>query len=249
MTDHQHWPHANVCIFPTIEELSHAAAERTVKIVNEAFDRRGRCSLALAGGSTPATLYRLLASSPFRYAAPWQKVHYFWSDERCVPPDHPESNYLLARTTMLCSLEIPESQIHRMPGEEDPPRAAEMVEKKIRDVLEITHGFFPRIDLVLLGMGEDGHTASLFANAPDLHESERWAIASVKPGGWRRITLSLPAINHAHHIMFLVAGSGKAHMLKRALGDPTPEVPAGLVRAVEGELHWMVDQAAASDIT
>lgn len=236
-------------VFDGIDALAQGAAETTLAIVHEALKRRGRCSIALAGGSTPATLYRLLGSPAYQYAAPWDQVHFFWGDERCVPPDHPESNYLLARTAMLDFLGVPQGRIHRMRGEEDPDRAAEMYEREIRDTLETSPGFAPRFDLVMLGMGADGHTASLFPSGLELGEKQRWVISTVKPGGWRRVTLTLPVLTNAHNTMFLVAGEGKAGMVRRALFDPpSHEVPAGLVRPVGGRLLWLMDGPAASAI-
>jgi 6-phosphogluconolactonase len=240
------FPNPGLNVYADIEALSFSGAVLVARLAEEAVAQRGICTMALAGGYTPGTLYRIFASTTLRHSMPWERIHVFWSDERCVPPDHPDSNHLLARTTFLDAVGIPEGQIHRMRGEDDPVRAAEGYEWEVRHFFETSPGFQPRFDIVLLGMGEDGHTASLFANAPDLEEPTRTVIASVKPGGWRRISLTLNAINAARHVVFLAAGGAKAAMVARALGEPDRAVPAGLVRPSDGKLYWLVDEAAAA---
>jgi 6-phosphogluconolactonase len=234
----------NICA--TLDNLSQSAAGLLAAVAADSIAQRGVCTVALAGGSTPATLYRLLGQPPFQYLMRWEQIHLFWSDERCVPPDHPESNFLLAKASFLDAARIRPENIHRMRGEDDPVRAAEDYERAMRDFFETSHGFLPQFDLVLLGMGEDGHTASLFPRAADLSEKERWVIASEKPGGWRRISLTLPILNAARNVAFLISGAGKADMVWRAVGEPDPEVPASLVRPYGGKLFWIVDEAAGS---
>jgi 6-phosphogluconolactonase len=240
------YPRPGLNVYPDMDSLSFSGAVLTGHLASDAVARRGICTLALAGGSTPGTLYRIFATTSLRYAMPWEKIHVFWSDERCVPPDHPDSNYLLARTTFLDAVGLPEANIHRMRGEDDPVRAAEQHEREVRNFFDTAPGFQPRFDIVLLGMGEDGHTASLFPNADDLATAGRTVIASTKPGGWRRVSLTLEALNAARHVVFLVAGGAKAPMVARALGEPDPAVPAGLVRPPDGDIYWLVDTAAGA---
>lgn len=211
---------------------------------------RGRFAVALSGGSTPRALFQRLAEPPRRDEIPWARVEVFWADERCVPPDHPDSNYGMARAALLDPIGVPAERVHRVPGEApDPAAAAAACEAEIARALGGTPGGPPPVlDLVLLGMGADGHTASLFPGTAALAERRRWVMANFVPRlAAHRITLTYPILNRAAHVLFLVAGADKAEVLREALeGPPEPErLPAQGVRPDAGELVWLVDRAAA----
>src|SRR5579871_3259137 len=213
--------------------------------------RTGRpFTVALSGGSTPAILYRLLAAPPFRDAISWRDVHLFFGDERCVPPDSPDSNFRMASETLLSQIEIPPQKVHRMPGEmADHDTAARQYESDLRAFFHLSAGEYPRFDLILLGMGPDGHCASLFPHKPALQEQQRLVVAT-EPGlkpFVPRLTLTLPVLNNAANILFLVAGADKAETLARVLEGPLdPEaLPSQAVVPANGSLTWLVDKEAA----
>lgn len=252
----------DVRVFADGNELSLRAAEAVVGIINQATQANGRCSLALSGGNTPRTLHRLLASR-FRDQVPWAKVHLFWGDERYVPPDDPQSNYRMARETLLEAVPIPAENVHPMPtGLPDPDAAAREYEKTLRSYFSQAanrssgnrdpgnqNDDWPRFDLVLLGLGEEGHTASLFPGSPALEETRRWVVAVKPPAAPSpRLTLTLPAITEAASIFFLVTGADKAQALHHVLTGPPDarEYPASGVRPAQGTVVWWVDNAAAA---
>lgn len=222
------------------------AADMIVEIGQDALAKQGRYSMALSGGSTPKPVYQKLAGPDYASALDWSKAHIFWSDERAVPPQHPDNNYRMAKKNLLDGLQIPKANIHRVRGEIEPLRAAADYEEDLRE-------FFPHpkktFDLVLLGMGADGHTASLFPGSAALEESEKWVAANLieKLNAWR-ITLTYPAINAAANVLFLVSGGNKAAALKSIIqGDSGGnQLPAGLVKPTDGKLIWLVDQEAAA---
>ena len=228
-------------VYADKERLAEAAARFFVERAMKAIDGTGRFAVALAGGSTPQRAYELLADT-YRDDLDWGKVHVFFGDERGVPPDHEDSNYRMANEALLSR--VPVGSVHRMRGELPPPEAAADYEKELR-------GFFggpPVFDLVLLGIGEDGHTASLFPRTPALDVTDRLAAANpVETLGTTRITLTAPTINASREVVFLVAGGGKAEALKEILeGDADPrDYPAKLIRPA-GDPAWMADSAAAS---
>ena len=198
-------------------------------------------------------LYNLLASEPFSERVDWSLTHIFWGDERCVPPDNPESNYLKAKQTLLDNVPVPEENVHRIPAEMNPEQAAEAYEEVLLRYFsalpnqdESSQASF---DLVLLGMGEDGHTASLFPGTRAIHEEQRWVAAQYidKLAAWR-ITLTPPILNRAAQVIFLVSGAGKSYTLQRVIyGSFQPErYPAQIIRPSNGNLQWLVDEAAAS---
>jgi 6-phosphogluconolactonase len=245
---------SDIRVFPDSAGLAQAAAERVVSLAAEAISARGRFSIGLSGGSTPRALYALLASDGMA-RIDWRHVHLFWSDERCVAPDHSQSNYRMARETLLDRIALPDGNVHRMRGEIDPSQAAAAYEQEL-------HAFFrepagqqrlpqPRFDLLLLGMGNDGHTASLFPGTPALREHLRWVVENrvEKLDAWR-ITLTPVAINAAAAVVFLVTGEDKAVTLRAVLKGPRqPEkYPAQLVHPDHGDLTWMVDAAAAAQL-
>ncbi|HZC19261.1 MAG TPA: 6-phosphogluconolactonase [Rubrobacteraceae bacterium] len=230
----------NVHVFETPQALAEAVAGALAEEAARSTRERGRFAVALAGGSTPKRAYELLATR-YRDALDWSKVHVFFGDERAVPPDHEDSNYRMAQRTLLSG--VPVGSVHRMRGELDPREAAALYEEELK-------AFFdgpPSLDLILLGIGEDGHTASLFPHTPALDVSDRWVVENpVEKLGTIRITLTFPAINAARKATFLVTGEGKAEALREILeGDSDPhDYPAKLVRPVSDPV-WMLDRAAA----
>lgn len=231
--------------FPDGAALSASAAEFIVSLVKQGVAERGRFSLALSGGSTPKQLYSLLGSS-YRNAIPWAPVHLFWADERCVAPDHGESNYHLAAANFLSLVPIPAGNIHRIRGEEGPGKAARAYEEDLRTFFN----GMPVFDLVLLGVGEDGHTASLFPGLPELEERERLAMpVYLNRPQYDRVTLTLPVLNHAAHVVFLVTGRAKAGVVSAVIEDAKGgRYPAGLVRPVSGDVTWFLDKEAAGSL-
>jgi 6-phosphogluconolactonase len=230
-------------------ELARAAAEEVVRLASEAVRARGRFTLALSGGSTPRALHQLLAGPLFRDRIDWSAVHVFWGDERHVPPDHPESNYRMARETLLDLVPLPAANIHRIQAEEpDAERAAALYDAELREAFALAEHAFPRFDLMLLGIGPDGHTASLFPGSGAVHEKERRVIAPfVAKLKSHRITLTPPVLNRAAAVIFLVSGEEKAAPLAAILeGEPQVDLyPAQAVRPEDGTLLWLVDRAAA----
>lgn len=224
-------------IYPNAGQLAKAAAERIVALAQEAIARRGRFCVALAGGSTPRATYERLGKP--ETALDWARVHVFWSDERCVPPDHADSNYRTAAVALLDRVPIPAENVHRVQGELPPEQAAAAYRAELHAAL----GADGRFDLVLLGMGDDGHTASLFpgTSAVEVHDASAVAVYVERLDSWR-VTLTLPVINAARHVLFLVSGASKAPALARLRGGE--RLPAGLVQPVDGALAWLVDQAA-----
>ncbi len=233
-------------------ELGAAAAEDFCRRVMQAVSSGKRFACALSGGSTPRVLFEALAwgGIPSRLSATmWQSVHFFWGDERCVPPDHPDSNYRMAHELLLSKVCLPASNIHRIRGELGAIPAAEAYELELRRFFQLAQGERPAFDLIYLGLGEDGHIASLFPGSTALLESSRMvAAAPTEKPGIDRVTLTLPVINSAACVAFLVAGSGKALTLQRVLEKPGTgmRLPATLVKPIVGKVIWFVDQAAAS---
>jgi 6-phosphogluconolactonase len=244
-------PLADVLVVPTAAALAEQAAERFVEAQANALEESGRCSVALSGGATPQGLYARLASEPFRSRVDWGRVRVFWGDERCVPPDHPDSNYRLAQELLLSRVPVRPENIYRMPGEAaDQDLAAAEYAGELQTAFGLKRGEHPRFDLILLGMGADGHTASLFPHSPALREVTRLAVAVyVEAVRGYRLTLTLPVLNNAARVLFLVSGSDKAGRLRSVLtGKPSPDAPASLVRPERGTLHWIVDRAAATGL-
>jgi 6-phosphogluconolactonase len=233
---------AELVVAPDLEALSRLAARRATEVVAGVAAAGGRCSIALSGGTTPHRLYELLASD-HRLGAPWQQAEWFWGDERCVPPDHPDSNYRMAFEALLGPLRVPSGMVHRIACGASPADAAASAasyEAVLRD--RLTGG---RFDLVFLGVGADGHTASLLPGTPALEERERWVLA-VTAGPElavrQRITLTYPILNRSRTVFMLAAGAGKRPVIQRMLaGDRTD--PAARIRP-EGDLVWFVDEAA-----
>lgn len=232
--------------YPTPSTLAAAAGELLVELADKAIEERDICHVALSGGSTPRAVHTWLAEHAQDHD--WSKVHFWFGDERCVPPDHPDSNYNMARQTFLDALHIQEANIHPMRGEFKPLEAAEIYAHDLQSAFPEE---LPRFDLIFLGLGDDGHTASLFPQTEALHETERWVVANhvEKLGAWR-LTLTAPVINHARVIAFLVVGANKADALYTILhGDYQPDdFPAQMIHPTAGRLVWLVDEAAAARI-
>lgn len=235
-------------VYPDLESLSQAAATLLVEQASRAVAVRGRFSVALSGGATPRRTYELLAAPPFKDQAPWHRMHIFWGDERCVPLDDPRSNARMAKDAWLDHVPIPESQIHFLNCAQAPAEAARQYETLLQQFFA---GRPPRLDLVLLGLGDNGHTASLFPGTPVLKESERWvAEVYVAEQDLYRVTLTAPFINQAGLVAFLVAGEAKAGVLREVIHGPrNPEhLPAQLIQPEAGEILWLTDLKAAARV-
>jgi 6-phosphogluconolactonase len=254
---------AQVRIYRDGEELALKAARLFARLADQYVVGSGRFSVALSGGSTPRAMFQILAAEPFIDTVPWSSIYFFWGDERTVPPDHKDSNYRMAHETLLSKAPIPADNVFRIPAElEDHDLAA-------REYSEILRQFFttglgagttltaplstlPRFDLVMLGMGPDGHTASLFPGTTALHANDEIAVSNwVEKFNTYRITLTAPTINNARNITFIAGGADKAETLRDVLEGPyQPEVyPSQLIRPKNGSLLWMVDEAAARLLT
>jgi 6-phosphogluconolactonase len=226
--------------------LNLAAAELFLSLVSSAIAEGGRFTAALSGGSTPKGLYALLADTPYCDQIAWERVHLFWADERCVPPEHDDSNFRLVHELLLSRVAIPKENVHRISGENGADRAAADYEQDVRTFF-CTEGY-PVFDLVILGVGADGHTASLFPGSPLLTERDRLA-APVYLGDQKqdRVTLTLPVFDHAKRVLFLASGMAKQNVIRSILAEGNPEgLPAGLVQPLTGDSIWYLDQDAAS---
>jgi len=238
-------------VLTTPQELFEAAAEEVVHDANEAVQQRGRFTIALSGGSTPKSLFNLLATNA-RNAFPWDRTFFFWSDERHVPPTDPDSNYRMADEVMLSKVSVPPQNVFRFRAESpDAAMVAAEYEKTLQKVFQLQSGDIPVFDLILLGMGPDGHTASLFPGTAALQEKSRFVVANwVEKLKTHRLTFTLPVLNAARCVAFLVSGIDKAPALKAVLEENVPgeQYPAKLVQPASGRLVWFVDRAAASGL-
>ncbi len=239
-------------VLPTIEELGEAAAVHVSRLSAEAVAARERFIVALSGGSLIRLLCPPLVTESRRSQIEWSAWHVFWADERCVPLTDADSNYRVARETLFDLVNIPQTQIHPIDDTLDPVAAAGSYQSELARTFRPGVNRVPRFDLILLGVGEDGHTASLFPGHPLLEDRERWVVPvldSPKPPP-ERITLTLPVINAGRQVVFLAAGGGKAAVLRQLLdtGVPPGALPAQMVRPAEGEVHWFVDEAAGGNL-
>lgn len=237
----------SIRIFDDRNALNAGAAELWQRIATESIAARGRFSVALSGGSTPKTLYQLLAQAPWKDSLPWANTHIFLGDERNVSIDSPDSNFRMANEALFSKVKIPAENIHRVRTElKDPQKVAADYERTLREFFP--GAAWPQLDLNLLGLGENGHTASLFPHTPVLHENKKWVaglyIEEVK---MERITMTVPAINHSRNIAFFVAGGSKAQVVNDIIhGARDPErLPAQLIQAEAGNLIWLLDRPAA----
>ncbi len=233
-------------ISPTAEEMAVASAAFIVDYVTLTLAEQNSFSVALSGGSTPASTYRHLATPPLREQIAWDRVHIFWSDERCFPANDPESNYRLANETLLQRVPLPAENIHRLRGELDPSAAADLASQ---DIVKHFSGRLPSFDLILLGLGEDGHTASLFPSSSALDAGNELVTANYigKLDAWR-LTFSFPLLNVAKQVTFLATGEKKAQMVKEVIEDRNPRLPATGVQPPSGNVDWFLDRAAAQKL-
>lgn len=238
-------------VLPSPAAVAEAAGRLFIAAASDAVAARGRFAVALAGGSTPEALYRWLAAPERATQVDWQRVQVFFGDERCVPPDDPASNYGKAREALLSRIPLPAGNVHRVAGELPPEEAARAYE---RELAGVSGDAIPRFDLILLGMGDDGHTASLFPGMPALEECERPCVATDVPPYVKphvpRVTLTFPALNAARIVAFLVTGQGKAPRVAEALSRATegPLLPAARVNPSSGALTWLLDEHAAMQL-
>jgi 6-phosphogluconolactonase len=233
-------------IFADSEALARAAADTVADLAAQSITLQSRFSIALSGGSTPQKLHTLLATEPLSSNIDWVHVHVFWGDERCVPPDDADSNYGAAKEVLLDHVPLPSENIHRIKGELNPKEAADEYEQVLHNHFT---GDLPYLDLVLLGMGDDGHTASLFPHTSALNENRKWVVDNYVPSKQvTRITLTPLAINAARNILFLVSGSNKAervHQVLKGVYNPL-ELPSQFIKPIKGNLFWMLDAAAGA---
>lgn len=238
-------------VYPDAAAMSHAAAQHFVESTRAAVAARGIARIAISGGSTPKASFALLAdpAQPYRAQVPWEKLEIYWVDERCVPPDHPESNYRMTREALLEKVPVPAEQVFRMEGELEPEQAAARYESVIRRQFRLEGAQGPVFDMLDLGMGDDGHTASLFPHTAAINELGRIVVANHVPqkDTWR-ITLTWPVIVQAHDLTFLIAGEAKADPLYRVLKGPydPEELPSQLIQPRSGKLLMLLDRAAAA---
>ncbi|MGZ9143712.1 MAG: 6-phosphogluconolactonase [Candidatus Binatia bacterium] len=238
-----------IIICRDVDGLSRKAAEQFVALARQAIAARGRFAVALSGGSTPKALYSLLATAEFSEQLDWRQIHLFFGDERCVAPDHAESNYRMVAEALLSQIAIPSENVHRMAGELAPLAAAVAYERELKQFFSQSETNLPRFDLLLLGLGEDGHTASLFPGSSALHETKCLvAPIYVEKLAAHRLTLTLPAINHAAQISFLIAGKSKAAIVKEIFAPAPPDYPAARIQPARGQLTWFITQDAAGDL-
>lgn len=239
-------------VLPDEETLALRAADLFALVAQEAAAARGRFAVALGGGATPRRFFELLARQQFSQKIPWRRTHIYWGDERCVPADDAASNYGLARDTFIKHVPVPVANVHRVRGEEQPERAAALYDGELQAMaaLQRPKTELPVFDLVVLGLGLDGHTASLFPHSPALEEEERLAVAAPAPDGSSRVTVTYPVINAARYVWFLVGGAAKAGMVAEVIeGLRVPKaVPAQAVAPVHGKLLWLLDEAAATEL-
>lgn len=236
----------NIKIVADATELADCAAARFVEIAAQAINEQGVFSVALSGGSTPKKLYELLASNSYRDQIDWTQVQFFFGDERNVPPDSDESNFKMANNALFSKLpELPPANVHRVLGENAAADAANQYEQVLKDFF---HNDLARFDLILLGMGPDGHTASLFPGSPAAGENARWFVENwVEKFAAYRLTLTFPVINNAAHVLFLIAGNDKAQVLGEVLRGSEDIRPAQKVNLINGNLQWLIDKAAAGE--
>lgn len=234
-----------VKILPDNAALTQTAAQEFHKVAESAVQERGRFSVALSGGNTPRAIYSLLASE--HKELPWDRIHVFFGDERHVPPDHPDSNFRMASESLLSKVPIPEKNVHRIHAELDAEAAAAEYDQQLVNFFHLSNHDWPRFDLIFLGIGEDGHTASLFPGSQALAEMSHRVMANwVEKFKTFRITLTFPVLNHAAEVVFLVSGADKAQALNQVLRPGAKKYPAQCVQPENGRLLWLVDQDAGS---
>ncbi len=236
-----------VKILPDNAALTQTAAQEFHRLAESAVQERGRFSVALSGGNTPRAIYSLLASE--HKELPWDRIHVFFGDERHVPPDHPDSNFRMASESLLSKVPIPEKNVHRIHAELDAEAAAAEYDQQIVNFFHLNNHDWPRFDLIFLGIGEDGHTASLFPGSQALTETSCRVMANwVEKFETFRITLTVPVLNHSAEVVFLVSGADKAEILNQVLRPGARKFPAQYVHPENGRLLWLVDQDAGNSL-
>ena len=237
--------------FPDSDAMVSAVAESWSEGAEQAKKNNRNFNVVLSGGSTPISVYHYLTSSPFKNSIPWKSIHLFWGDERCVPPDDRESNYLMAKESLLDDIDMPEENVHRIRGEDDAIIEATRYSRHIQEFFRCEHDEIPVFDWVLLGVGEDGHTASLFPNSDSyIKVTENCAVAVHPQTGQKRISLTSAVFNKARKVSFLVKGNGKSEIVSKILGsvETAKLYPAGRINPESGCLEWLLDSKAASGL-
>lgn len=227
--------------------LAEKGAELMYNTAGEAVARKDSFAVAVSGGSTPRAMHRLLSQEPYLADMPWQKTHFFWVDERMVSFDHPDSNYGAAKKDLMSIVPIPADQVYPMPAMMRPEQGADLYQAKLKTFFQDLGSLDPVFDLIILGIGTDGHTASLFPGQPSSQEPDRWVL-SVRGGqpDVFRLTLTYAVLNSARHILFLVSGNAKAAVVKTLIEDRHSQLPAAKIQAPNGKITWLLDQKAAS---
>lgn len=234
-------------IEPDFSAMARKGAEIFSRAAKESVEIRGRFAVAISGGSTPRSMYRMLGQEPLSSNIPWDKTDIFWVDERCVPENDPASNFGLAKKDFLDKIPIAQNQIHPMPVEVSPGEGARIYQGALSDFFHLQKGDFPVFDLIFLGTGKDGHTASLFPGQKALDEMEKLVIF-IKGGDpdVNRLTMTFPVLNHARKIVFMVSGINKADVVKTILEFPEARLPAQRIQPIDGTLTWLLDSESAS---
>lgn len=241
---------AGMIIEKNPDSMAYAAARVFISAAGAAIREHGRFTVALSGGSTPRRMHTLLGREPFRSAADWDKIRIFWGDERCVPPEDLSSNYGNACRDFLDHVPIPRTRVHPMPVGIKPDAAASMYQKELAMHLPTDASGFPLFDLILLGIGIDGHIASLFAHQPALDEMQKWVVAvQGEQADTVRLTLTLPVLNRARQIVFMASGKAKSKMLRTLFEEEDILLPARKIQPIRGKLVWILDADAASMLT
>ena len=241
-------------VLPDVAAVALRGADLFALAAQEAAAARPAFTAALSGGHAPRPLYALLARQQFTQKIPWRRVHLYWGDERCVPPESKDSNYGMARDAFISRVPIPDDNVHRMRGEDDPDEAAASYERLLSQppaLPSTSKADLPVIDFVFLGIGPDGHTASLFPHSPALAVEDRLVVVNEGEGTGKRLTVTYPVINAARHVLFVVTGAAKAGIVAEVIeGLRAPEaVPAQGVAPVHGSVTWLLDEAAASELS
>jgi len=238
---------SGLTVFRDQGALADAAARFIVRTLAQTIGERGAANMVLSGGQTPRAVYQRLKQVGVELGLEWSRVHLFWGDERSVPPDHPESNYRMVRESLIEHITIPETNVHRIMSEYPPAEAAARYSAEIRKYFRLVMGTFPVFDMILLGTGQDGHTASIFpGSSAEIERNELVAATFVEKLQTHRITLTFPVLNNADELCILVAGASKAEVLRDVFAGESLRLPVQQIRPARGELHWFVDRDAAS---
>lgn len=239
----------NLFVFETIDELAEAGAVKIFTYLDESLRLHGSAFVALGGGKTHRKVYESIAAAEFAAGLDWGRVHFFWGDERCVPPTRPESTYRMAYEALLSRLPVPPENIHRVPGERPPAEAAKLYEADLVKTFGLKNHRFPRFTMVLLGLGVDGQVASIAPGSRSFHEGKRMVMAEeIRALRGSCLTMTLPVINNARAVLFFVAGREKAAMVREIVDGQLPSLPGHMVRPVDGDLHWFLDREAAAEL-